>query len=368
MHKKKLASLAAIPFGFLGFLGLLLLFSKMGNSDLSAEIGNSERAFQSVDQLLKDKIELQLSVDQLLKDKIELQLSVDQLLKDKTELPAPSTAPNITSTAFSTAPTKTSTSGAMKDKIELQLSWVETRSHDRQRCSANLMNSFGINMRTLHSMDPFENFSPQKYGVVGPDLTGWGLDTEVFGKVLRKQKPKFMVEVGSWKGSSAVYFAQQLRKLHGPEECVQLICVDTWLGTTHAWHNKDMENPKDGNDLHLGNGYPTVYYQFLYNVIHAQADDIIVPFPLPSAMGALYFAQAKIKSVNLIYIDGCHDMECVLQDITLWYPLLSPGGTMLGDDYDRVGVQQAVREFCTKEPGCTLDKQMSSKRTWVMHK
>ena len=69
-----------------------------------------------------------------------------------------------------------------------------------------------------------------------------------------------------------------------PAACGLLLCVDTWLGTTTAWLHPDQQ----GNTLYRRAGFPSVYYQFLHNVAAAGLDDIIVPLPLPSTMGALY--------------------------------------------------------------------------------
>ena len=49
-------------------------------------------------------------------------------------------------------------------------------------------------------------------------------------------------------------------KAHGIASAI--ICVDTWLGTFDVW-----ENPKIRDSLALKHGYPTLYYQFLANVV-----------------------------------------------------------------------------------------------------
>lgn len=238
-------------------------------------------------------------------------------------------------------------------------------NQDISRCRRKRKEAFGITMADIHSINPYENFAPQIYGIEGPDATGWQLDRVTFDKVLNVVKPKFMVEVGSWKGLSAIYFAKKMREMHGPDACLQLICIDTWLGTTVAWESKDMDNPEFGNTLHLRNGYPSVYYQFLYNMIDHKVDDIVIPLPLPGVMGSI-FLQRHHARPDTVYIDGCHDHVCVLQDLESWFPLIAVNGIIMGDDFGRV--KGAVAEFCTDEHNCVLDKALSTARTFVLRK
>lgn len=235
-----------------------------------------------------------------------------------------------------------------------------------ERCASEQKNNYNIMMSDIHSRNPYMDFSPQKYDVQGPDLSGWSLDA-AHKKIFMFTKPKFMVEVGSWKGLSAANFAGMMRETHGKDSCLMLICVDTWLGTTKAWESPDMENPLHDNTLYLRNGYPSVYYQFLYNVIDKGHDDIIVPLPLPGVMGAI-FLQRKGARPDTIYIDGCHDEICVYQDIESWFPIIKEGGILFGDDFMRLPVKNAVFRFCDSTTNCIFDKELSSARTWVIHK
>lgn len=239
----------------------------------------------------------------------------------------------------------------------------------RESCQASIKSEYRINLGDIHSIDPYLNFVPQSYGHPGvEELQSWGSDSDTLKAVIDLVKPKFMIEVGSWKGASAVKFAKWMKEANPSTNCFQLICVDTWLGTTRAWYNPDMENPADGNDLHLRNGYPSVYYQFLTNMMTQQVDNVVVPLPLPSVMGAIFLQQKGVE-VDLVYIDGCHDEECVYQDIEQWWKVVRTGGVLFGDDYNRPGVKNAVARYCQQAGGgCVVDTVMSSSRTWVMKK
>ena len=144
---------------------------------------------------------------------------------------------------------------------------MEANLKATEQCQPQLKANFQLSMTDIHSTNPYKNFSPSSYGIKGRDLAGWGID-EAHAKIMDKIRPKFMVEVGSWKGLSVTNFTKQMRQYYSQgvhnNECIMLICVDMWLGTTVAWENADMEHPKYDNTLYLRNGYPSVYYQFLY--------------------------------------------------------------------------------------------------------
>ncbi|KAF4675626.1 hypothetical protein FOL46_000817 [Perkinsus olseni] len=53
------------------------------------------------------------------------------------------------------------------------------------------------------------------------------------------------------------------------------------------------------------------------------------------------------ESIDLIFIDGCHEYDCVREDIDLWLPKLRPGGIMSGHDFSDKwpGVVRRVNEI-----------------------
>lgn len=55
------------------------------------------------------------------------------------------------------------------------------------------------------------------------------------------------------------------------------------------------------------------------------------------------------NSLDFVYIDGNHDYEFVVKDISLYYPKLKMGGLLSGHDYDYESVKRAVNEFVHKE-------------------
>jgi len=171
------------------------------------------------------------------------------------------------------------------------------------------------------------------------DLQGWNSDSKIFISLIQETNPELIIEVGTWKGRSAINMAKYLKdnKLN-----CKIICVDTWLGALEFW-DKLKHTPE--RDLLLKNGYPQIYYQFLSNVIHNDVQDYILPFPCTSLIAARYFKNNNIKS-KLIYIDASHEYEDVLLDLKYFYNILDSNGVLFGDDINNFpGVKQAVQEF-----------------------
>ena len=207
----------------------------------------------------------------------------------------------------------------------------------------------------LHPVSPYAGFQP----IGPPDDQGWNSLNPIFQKLIEEVKPALVIEVGSWKGGSALNMAGQLQRLGLTSE---LICVDTWLGAMEFWNPHDAERYEG---LRLRHGFPSVYYTFLSNVVNAGFQDIITPFPLSSVSAALWFRQRQVKA-DLVYIDASHEEEDVRADLEAWWPVLREGGVMFGDDFvaDWPGVVSATRKFAEKT-GIPLEEHDGF---WVLRK
>lgn len=159
------------------------------------------------------------------------------------------------------------------------------------------------------------------------DLQGWGSDSPVFAHVLGSVQPKLIIEVGTWKGASAVHMAKL-----APE--AEILCIDTWLGSAEMW---------DYPDLKRQHGYPQFYYTFASNVVHYVGRERICPMALPSSVAATVLKRRGILA-DVIYIDGSHEYADVKRDIEDYWPLVRPGGILFGDDYGHPEVYQAVQD------------------------
>lgn len=192
----------------------------------------------------------------------------------------------------------------------------------------------------LHRHDPYQDFDPAQWP---DDASGWGSDSPAFGELIKKHHPERIIEVGTWKGGSALTLASHLERLGLDSE---IICVDTWLGALEMW--TDLEDDKRHGSLNLRNGYPTLYYTFLGNVVRAGHQERITPFPVPSVTAAQWCALRGVKA-DLIYIDGSHEEDDVYQDLVSWWDLVRDGGVLFGDDWAWDGVRLAVERFAKEQ-------------------
>ena len=190
--------------------------------------------------------------------------------------------------------------------------------------------------RLYAGADPFLNFPDSLYQV---DTQGWNSQHPYLSRAIDVARPKIIVEIGVWKGGSTLFMAEHLRRL---ELDAVVIAVDTWLGSWDHWIN-----PTWRAQLSFLNGYPNFFYKFMNNVKSLKLESYIVPFPLDSlnASETLKFLQIQ---PDIVHIDAGHDYRAVKADIESWWPLLKPGGFLIGDDYHREvwpGVCQAFDEF-----------------------
>lgn len=139
------------------------------------------------------------------------------------------------------------------------------------------------------------------------------------------------VEIGSWKGRSSAYMAVEI--INSGKKIV-FNCVDTWEGSEE---HVDKSNPSYEPLLEKPNG---LYDHFISNMNPVISR--INPIRLTSIEASKLFAD---NSVDFIMIDAAHDYENVKKDIEYWYPKISYGGIISGDDLDWPGVNQAVSEF-----------------------
>jgi len=178
----------------------------------------------------------------------------------------------------------------------------------------------------------YDDFLP-----IAEDSRGWNSNSNVFRDLIIRTNPSIIIEVGTWKGASAIKMGNVLKELN--LNC-KIYCVDTWLGALEFWTNYAHTEERD---LMLKNGYPQIYYQFLSNVIHNNLQDYILPLPLPSNIAYKVLQNDNILA-DLIYIDASHEYEDVKCDIENYKKVLKRGGIMFGDDMSWTGVSQAVNE------------------------
>ena len=99
----------------------------------------------------------------------------------------------------------------------------------------------------------------------------------------------------------------------------------------------------------LEGGYPTLYRQFIVNIIATDAAADIYPLPLTTVAAARVLEGLGITA-DAIYIDAGHEEAEVALDLRLFTERLRSGGVLFGDDYHArwPGVVRAVDRFCNE--------------------
>lgn len=212
-------------------------------------------------------------------------------------------------------------------------------------------------LNQLYQVNPYQNFDYTKFP---QDLQGWGSQHPLFEQVINASNPRLILEVGTWKGASAIHMASLLK---AKQLDSAIICIDTWLGGL----DNISDDPISGINQYRQYGYPNLYYQFLANVLYTQTQDYIIPLPNTSPIASKYLLKLNLKA-DLIYIDGSHDEDDVYADLVNYWKLLNSGGFMIGDDWNAgeiwYGVICGVNRFVKEN---NLDLRIINEK-WLLEK
>ena len=165
------------------------------------------------------------------------------------------------------------------------------------------------------------------------DDMGWYSNAEPMEQLVRERKPKVVIELGSWLGKSTRHIAQII-----PKDGI-VYAVDHWLGSV------------EHHATQFSKYLPTLYDQFLSNVIHTKLTDKIIPVRMTTLQAVNEFVARNIVP-DLIYVDASHDEESVYKDLVAYYPLVKGHGILCGDDWgwgNGFPVQMAVRRFAKEQ-------------------
>jgi len=185
------------------------------------------------------------------------------------------------------------------------------------------------------SEDVYSNVNPDDFEKV---LYGWNSENEIFFKLIEETSPKYILEIGSWLGASAIHMGKFI-KSRGLD--TKIVCVDTWLGS------RDFIGRHFEGKFRNSVGMPNAYLHFLANVKREGLEDVIIPFAQTSDNALRFLSEKNIK-FKMIYIDGSNQYENVKSDIDLSWNILDRDGVIFGDDYINFAFPQinaAVNSF-----------------------
>lgn len=195
-------------------------------------------------------------------------------------------------------------------------------------------------LERLHRRNPYAGFPLDRWP---QDLQGWGSQHRLINLMIEQVRPRLIVEVGSWKGGSAVHMADEARRL-GLDTTI--LCIDTWLGSPGIYLRRDHTY----DSLNFRHGYPRLYFQFIANVLHGGHQETIVPLAQTSD-NAIEILRGLGVRPSLVYLDAAHEYEPVKKDISNYFSILADDGVMIGDDFNRrrwPGVVKAVEEYAAE--------------------
>ncbi|WP_374432114.1 class I SAM-dependent methyltransferase [Ideonella dechloratans] len=183
--------------------------------------------------------------------------------------------------------------------------------------------------------DPYQLFPKHP---TTPPQKGWYSDHPVFEQLIVERRPRQLLEVGSLFGGSAIHIGQLVKK-HQIDGA--LTCVDTFLGSCEHY----IKGCGFWRRM-LASGRYNFFDEFLGNVDRAGVSDVVTPFVQTSTNAARLFKEIGMK-FDFIYLDASHEYVDVLADLHAWYPLLAPGGVLVGDDFEEPWFEiiRAVMEF-----------------------
>lgn len=213
-------------------------------------------------------------------------------------------------------------------------------------------------------------------------VPGWSPVDELFTLSLLAYStahlPGDIVEVGSWCGRSAIVFGAAARETCGRVHCVDLFpSRDDWRQNadgTYSFtvdiegrrHNGYQEqtvwsDPFEAQLKPLYDEHEEIFERFQTNVRARGLEHVVVPHRGTSST----FAASRPTDfrARLIFVDGDHGYQAVLNDIDRLAPFLLPGGWFCFDDafssYD--GVDRAIADRILENPTYDIKRQMTRK-------
>lgn len=185
--------------------------------------------------------------------------------------------------------------------------------------------------RIWRGRDPFLDHPPNVQEV---DLGGWRGEHPYLAEAIASVTPRYVVEVGTGKGGSAIVMARELkaRKIDGV-----VIAVDTFLGSLADWQADETFDA-----LGFEAGGATLYGRFANNVLRFGLGNYILPLTMDAMTAASLLLFLDVHP-GVVHIDASADYHSVTAMLNVWWNLLKPGGVLIGGNYHKAVIYPEVK-------------------------
>ena len=174
-------------------------------------------------------------------------------------------------------------------------------------------------------------------------------------------------EIGVFKGETTAY-------LSGCKHIKMLYAIDSW---------KEDDLYKDSNDMiielkrdsSLGSSIDADSWDGLYEYVEDRFKDKKNVYVIRKKSKDAVSDVDKLSNffgnlLDFVFIDSNHDQEYVLEDLSLWEPLVRSGGLLIGHDFSRrhKGVIRALIEYFTPEKSALFEDVHDINRSDIINR
>ena len=158
--------------------------------------------------------------------------------------------------------------------------------------------------------------------------------------VVRKTSPKNVAEIGVCNGVHSEMM------LHFLSTIDHMLLVDCWEP------QEEYESPENFQLYTQTNHFDKMHQAVCKRFEEDSRVEIVKGYSAEVSL------TCDDESFDFIYIDACHKYECVVADLTCWFPKLKKGAYIGGDDYcdSEMGVKRAVEDFFTEHTLCVWEE------------
>ena len=164
-----------------------------------------------------------------------------------------------------------------------------------------------------------------------------------------KKKPKYFLEIGVFHGVTARNVCELLYKIH--QEDFKYIGLDLF--------EKNIENVDEViPDTNFKNPFKKIYFKYIkrqdpYSLEAVQS--LLKKFKkntyLIKGNSNKLLKKIEMSKVDFVFLDGGHDYNTVVNDLSSCIEVINSNGTVMCDDYNlgsAPGVKKAIDEFVEK--------------------